>query len=52
MNLKKKDSNKKKKENQMTNLKEIKKSKINISKKFKKIKKNSWDQLKKGFYFI
>jgi len=50
MSLKKRDNFKKKNENRMIKLKEIKKFKININKKCKKIKKNSWDLLKKGIY--
>ena len=48
MNLKKKDKTLKKEEKWTIKLLEIKKSKININKKFKRIKKNLWDQLKKG----
>ena len=50
MSLKKRDNFKKKNENRMIKLKEIKKFKININKKCKKIKKNLWDLLKKGLY--
>ena len=48
MNLKKKDKILKREEKWMIKLLEIKKLKININKKFKRIKRNLWDLLKKG----
>ena len=48
MNLKKKDKILKREEKWTIKLLGIKKLKININKKFKRIKRNLWDQLKKG----